>query len=107
MFGECAGPAFDRVAAECFGAVPGEEGLMGIEGFVESGPVVPVLMQRINNVGAGVAAKVKATGILLGQSVWDVGDAVWVVERILCCTRATDEAHAVEWLRGVVGRDSD
>lgn len=107
MFGEGAGAALGWVAVECFGAVPREEGLMRIEVFVESGPVVPVFVQGINQVGAGIAAKVKAADILLCQPVRDVGDGVWVFERILCRARATDEAHAVERLRGVVVRESD
>jgi hypothetical protein len=80
---------------------------MGIEVFVESGPVVPVFVEGIDQIGAGVAPKVKAADILLCQAVWDVADGVWVVEGILCCARATDETHAVEWLRVVVVRDSD
>jgi hypothetical protein len=107
VFGEGAGAALGRVAVECFGAVPREEGLMGIEVFIESSPVVPVFVEGIDQIGAGVAPKVKSTDILLYQAVWDVGDAVWVVEGISCCARATDEAHAVEWLRGVVVRDND
>lgn len=88
-----------RIAAVRFGAVPGEEVLVLVEGPAEAPPIVPIFLVHVDDVGLVVAAKVEAQEIFLGQAA---GDVVLGVDATLqVAFVGADEAHHIK--RAVVG----
>jgi hypothetical protein len=96
MFTQITFPTFSRVSKECFSTIPREELLMAVYVSVESGPVEPILVQRVDQVGPVRASKPESTEIILRQPVWDISGALRGGEGGLCeYAGATKETNSI------------
>jgi len=72
VLGEVALAAGGRVAPVGLGAVPGKEVLVGIQWAAEGAPVVPILLEGVDEVGFVVAAVAELEEVFFRKAAGDV-----------------------------------